>query len=153
MQPIAVPVETAGVFVITIVAAGQTPPTQLSALMTTPMINCRILPNYDYSRFYTIVNGKPVATAALDFSVLYAEVFRNYYLLYPAMSQVMNLSDPTVWQGSILTDPNYGLKTRISESSWDKPIYMPRTRDLSRTRRELVQAYCDKYGSPTSSKP
>lgn len=150
--PLTVPVDTAGVFILTIATPGQTPEQvndMLGDMMVAPMINCRILPNYDYSRYYTMVNGEPVATAALDFNVLYAEVFRNYYLLYPAMSQIIPMNDPNQWIGPTC----YALLDRVSEAAWDGFNCMPRTRDLSQTRRWLVQAYAVKYATMSPNEP
>lgn len=145
--PLTVPVDTAGVFILTMTEPGQTPEQVAdlinNKMMVAPMINCRILPNYDYSRYYTLVVGEPVATPALNFDVLYAEVFRNYYLLYPAMSQIIPMNDPNQWIGPTC----FTLLDRVSEPVWDTFNCMPRTRDLSQTRRWLVQAYAKKYAT------
>jgi hypothetical protein len=81
----------------------------------------------------------------LTFDVVYQKVLRTYYLLYPIMNLVFPLnseSDVARAAQAILrlTDPK----------QWMSSGYMPRTRDMSASRRTLVQAWCRKVlaGSP-----
>lgn len=114
------------------------------ALMTVPLIALRILPNdKDYSSYYDGSNP-PVGNASLDFDVIYNEVFRNYYLLYPAMNQQVPLNDASYWQDPVMAG---ALLQRTQFSQWMQPTYMPRTRDLSGSRRTLIQAWCRKIMS------
>ena len=145
-DPISIPTDTAGVYILTIteLGASQAGIAQDFNMMTWPMINCRILPNLEYSDYYTFDSqGKPVATEAMDWYALYGEVFRNYYLLYPGMSLVLPLNDPNQWIGPTL----FGLSDRVDPSAWNTMSNMPRTRDMSATRRWLVQAYCNKFAN------
>ena len=75
----------------------------------------------------------------MTFDVVYQKVLRTYYLLYPIMSLVFPLnSEPDVAKNAraILhwTDPK----------QWMLSGYMPRTRDMSASRRTLLQAWCRK---------
>lgn len=145
-DPISIPTDTAGVYILTITELGASPDSiaQNFNMMTWPMINCRILPNLEYSDYYTFDSqGKPVATEAMDWYALYGEVFRNYYLLYPGMSLILPLNDPNQWIGPTL----FVLLDRVDPSAWNTMSNMPRTRDMSATRRWLVQAYCNKFAN------
>jgi hypothetical protein len=114
------------------------------------MINLRILPNdRDYSRYYIDPSvPQPVGNDSLTFDVIYSEVLRNYYLLYPAMSLRIPLNDPEQW-----ADPEMAgrMMQRIQKTWFDKAEYMPRTRDLSESRRTLLQAWCLKFLTPPTS--
>src|SRR5258708_1836829 len=110
-------------------------------LMTAPLVCMRILPNADYSAYFDASQPQPVGTAALDFNVIYKEILQNYYLLYPAMSQQVPLNDPSYWQDPVMATT---LLNRVDFSQWMQPTYMPRTRDLSSSRRKLIQAWCRK---------
>lgn len=107
------------------------------------MINLRILPNdRDYAQYYVPGSNPPVGNDQLTFDVVYAEVLRNYYLLYPAMSKRVPLNDPSYW-----ADPEMAMRLyqRTQLSWWNRVEYMPRTRDLSNTRRTLLQAWALKF--------
>jgi hypothetical protein len=76
---------------------------------------------------------------ALTFDVVYQKVLRTYYLLYPIMNLVFPLNSESVVAGSAqailrVTDP----------AKWMSNSYMPRTRDMSASRRTLLQAWCRK---------
>jgi hypothetical protein len=142
---IAVPTGVAGTFIVTIAPHGSTAAQVVQALnnlATAPMINIRILPNIEYADLFTFdADGKPAATPAMNFQALYQRVFRNYFLLYPAMNEVIALNDPQMWVGAGL----HHLLDRVDTKSWPSFKNMPRTRDLSATRRWLIQAYCHKF--------
>ncbi|HEX6912780.1 MAG TPA: hypothetical protein VF142_20400, partial [Longimicrobium sp.] len=107
------------------------------------MINLRILPNdVDYTQYYVPGTSPPVGNERLTFDVVYAQVLRNYYLLYPAMSKRVPLNDPSYWE-----DPEMAMRLfqRTQLSWWGRSEYMPRTRDLSDSRRALLQAWTLKY--------
>lgn len=106
-----------------------------------PSISLRILPNdEDFSQYYVDPSAaEPVGNEQLTFDVLYAKVLRTYYLLFPAMNQIFPLNDEqkvTKMAPAILrvTDP----------SKWMQTGFMPRTRDMSASRRTLLQAWCRK---------
>lgn len=143
-QSISLPVGSAGNRLITAVPSSYPPPPSSYAnfpMNYAPIINIRILPNdKDYSQYYVDPNAaQPVGNALLTFDVIYDEVLRNYYLLYPAMSLRVPLNDPQYWD-----DPEMArrMATRISMPMWCTAEAMPRTRDLSDTRRTLLTAWC-----------
>jgi hypothetical protein len=107
-----------------------------------PAISLRILPNdEDFSQYYVDPNAKdPVGNAQLTFDVVYQKVLRTYYLLYPIMNLMafpLNSEDAVKRNAKQIiqaTDPKL----------WMKLAYMPRTRDMSASRRTLLQAWCRK---------
>jgi hypothetical protein len=90
----------------------------------------RVLPYDDYTE---------LADEDVTFRFVYAEVLRAYKLVYPAMSQHLDLADPTLW-----TTPSaaHYLKRVIQPELWHTPVAMPRTRDLAATRRQLLERFC-----------
>jgi hypothetical protein len=153
-EPIVVDTSQPGNFLFTFSVSGRAtpgsteyPPQSYSTFMNPPFItnapsiSLRILPNdEDFSRYYVDPSAaEPVGNALLTFDVLYDKVLRTYYLLYPAMNGVFPLnSEQAVAQkaGAILqvTDP----------AIWMSIDYMPRTRDMSASRRRLLRAWCRK---------
>jgi hypothetical protein len=77
--------------------------------------------------------------------VIYQEVLRNYYLLYPGMNAVIPLNDPQQWEDAEMAGR---LWQHTQKSWWNQYGYMPRTRDLSQTRRTLLHAWARKYFQP-----
>lgn len=149
-QPLTVDVSKPGNRLYTFTLEGQhVPPEEYGklSLMTVPMINLRILPNNtDYSRYYKDPSAvPPVGNDSLTFEVIYEEVLRNYYLLYPGMSQRIPLNDPENWSDA---DMAGRLMQRTQKSWFGNSEYMPRTRDLSASRRTLLQAWCLKFLTP-----
>ena len=132
----------------------QAPPPSWAAflftiLMTnTTTISLRILPNnVDFTPYYTIVNGKPVGNSsgpnALTFDYVYSNVLQTYYLLFPAMDPyVMLNSEHDVNQHA------QDILDAIDLSVWMTPHFMPRTRDMSQSRRILLEAYCNMVKAP-----
>lgn len=120
------------------------PPLQYGSLPLAyaSMINLRILPNADYTQYYVPGTNPPVGNERLTFDVVYEQVLRNYYLLYPAMSKRVPLNDPSYW-----ADPEMAMRLfqRTQLSWWGKAEYMPRTRDLSSSRRALLQAWALRF--------
>lgn len=124
------------------------PPTWNAFLMTilmtnTTTISLRILPNgVDFTPYYTIVNGKPVGNSsgpnALTFPFVYTNVLQTYYLLFPAMDPYVLLNG----EESVNTNAQ-SILDAISPSAWMTPHFMPRTRDMSQSRRTLLEAYCN----------
>ncbi len=141
-QAISIPVDQPSLSILTIREIGD-PPGDNFSIMTNPMINIRTLPNQEYNEYYTFENGKPVATAAMSWYTLYNEVFRNYYLLYPGMSKIIPLNDPNQWIGPTL----FVLQDRIKTEAWNTMFNMARTRDVSATRRWLMEAYIGKFAN------
>lgn len=182
-QPLAVDPQLNGNRLYTFVVEGQAPPPGFSGIRTyttqsdppapaaplypplsyvtlgtsfswVPMINLRLLPNdEDYSGYYVPGSNPPVGNERLTWDVIYDTVLRNYYLLYPGMSQRVPLNDPSYW-----TDPDMARRMyqRMQASWWGRSEYMPRTRDLSRSRRTLLQAWalkCMQGGSAPAPAP
>jgi hypothetical protein len=111
-----------------------------------PSLSVRILPNdEDFSQYYVDpAADEPVGNELLTFDVLYEKVLRTYYLLYPAMNKRFPLnseSEVTKMAGAILQ--------RTELSLWMKTTYMPRTRDMSASRRKLLRAWCRKVAPPS----
>jgi hypothetical protein len=108
-----------------------------------PLISLRILPNdEDFSRYYVDPSSpEPVGNALLTFDVVYAKVLRTYYLLFPAMNKVfaLNSEDEVKPFADAIVD-------RTNMKHWMTTKYMPRTRDLSQSRKTLLQAWCRKVG-------
>jgi hypothetical protein len=105
-----------------------------------PSISVRILPNdLDFSQYYVNpLAEEPVGNEQLTFEVLYANVLQTYYLLYPAMNQQIALNSATAVQQNASA-----ILERTDLSLWMTTKYMPRTRDLSFTRRRLLRAFCN----------
>jgi hypothetical protein len=141
-------VTTAGTNVVGVFFKGKTPlmggPFEEQGkldYMVNPLVYIRKLPNEDFSRYYEQpVASPPVGNETLHFGVIYEKIFRNYFLLYPVMSQMVPMNDPQEW-----ANPNMAKKLleRIENTNWLSYQYMPRTRDLSRSRTELLQAFCN----------
>jgi hypothetical protein len=148
-QPLQVDTSQPGNFLVTfsIGAAAGFPPKNYNTFMgppyitNAPSISLRILPNdEDFSRYYVDPGAKePVGNAKLTFDVVYQKVLRTYYLLYPVMNGVFQLNSESDVAGNAqgilkLTDPKFWMSRR----------YMPRTRDMSASRRTLLRAWCRK---------
>ena len=150
-QPIVVDTSHPGNFLLTFSVNADVPPCfpphSYSTFMNPPFItnapsiSLRILPNdEDFSQYYVDPGSPaPVGNDRLTFEVLYEKVLRTYYLLYPVMIPFVRLNseqDVAKAARAIL---------RVTDSSiWMTDEYMPRTRDMSRTRITLLQAWCRK---------
>jgi hypothetical protein len=93
-------------------------------------VEVRVLPYDDYSK---------ITKDQLTWELIYAEIFRYYHLILPAMSKRLDMSDPTVWQTP--TAARYVMRM-TDRDLWGYYNYMPRTRDLSKYRRELLWRFC-----------
>ena len=113
-------------------------------LTNAPSISLRILPNdEDFSKYYVPNAAEALGNDKLTFEVVYQKVLRTYYLLYPAMSMLPLNNEAACTQAA-----NAILK-RIDPSQWMSKGYMPRTRDMSASRRTLLQAWCRKVRGDT----
>jgi len=158
-QPIQVDARQPGNFLFTFSVEGATdpgvPPTSYNTFMNPPFItnapsiSLRILPNdEDFSGYYEPNISPPVGNKDLTWDVVYQKVLRTYYLLYPVMNQFLRLNcEKTVRGGAStilqVTDP----------AQWMSTSYMPRTRDMSASRRTLLQAWCRKVLKPHAGGP
>jgi hypothetical protein len=80
-----------------------------------------------------------VGNAQLTFDVVYQKVLRTYYLLYP----IMNLVIPLNSEARVATAARAILRM-TDPKVWMSSQFMPRTRDMSASRRTLLQAWCRK---------
>jgi hypothetical protein len=106
-----------------------------------PSISLRILPNdEDFSSYYVDPGAKdPVGNDRLTFDVVFQKVLRTYYLLYPVMNSVFPLnSEADVAQRA------QGILRVTDPKQWMSLSFMPRTRDMSASRRTLLHAWCRK---------
>lgn len=147
-QPISVKTDLPGNFLFTFTVQGQAaPPQSYTTFMNPPyitnwpQISLRILPNMeDFSPYFvdpTIAD--PVGNDQLTFDVVYQKVLRTYYLLYPAMNLIFPLND----EASVAQYAQPILQaTSTKPANWMSAGYMPRTRDMSNSRRILLRAWC-----------
>lgn len=110
-------------------------------LTNSPSISLRILPNdEDFSRYYVDPEVRePIGNDLLTFDVVFAKVLRTYYLLYPAMDQVFPLNSEAA-----VAKNAQGILQVTHPALWMSIHYMPRTRDMSNSRRTLLRAWCRK---------
>jgi hypothetical protein len=154
-QPLQVDTSQPGNFLFTfgIGAPAGFPPKSYNTFMlppyitNAPSISLRILPNdEDFSRYYVDATApEPKGNAQLTFDVVYQKVLRTYYLLYPIMNLVFPLNSEAACKANAaailaVTDPKL----------WMTIDFMPRTRDMSASRRTLLQAWCRKVHAPPS---
>jgi hypothetical protein len=95
----------------------------------------RILP-YDKAAAAIAASKEPI-----DYATIYQHVLRYYALILPAMAKrlEMTANAEDLWMSP--TAARYLLRT-TSLDLWNHWAYMPRTRDLSETRRELLRRFC-----------
>ncbi|HUP61512.1 MAG TPA: hypothetical protein VNA69_13950 [Thermoanaerobaculia bacterium] len=155
-QPISVDTSLSGNFTFTFTVGDQAPPPSsynaflnppFTILTNAPQICLRILPNdEDFSRYYVDPSApEPVGNDSLTFDIVFATVLRTYYLLYPIMNSFFALNSETDVQQNAS-----GIIARTDPALWMSTKYMPRTRDMSASRRTLLQAWCRKV-APVSS--
>jgi hypothetical protein len=126
---------------------GNYPPKSYSTFMNPPFItnapsiSLRILPNdEDFSQYYVDPDAAdPVGNELLTFDLLYEKVLRTYYLLYPVMIPYVQLnSEKSVRENA------QGVLQTTDPAKWMTIDYMPRTRDMSSSRLNLLRAWCRK---------
>ncbi|HWM93397.1 MAG TPA: hypothetical protein VN493_21730 [Thermoanaerobaculia bacterium] len=155
-QPISVDMSQPGDFLFTFTAEGQPPPPPSYAVFANPpatsanppfitnwpQISLRILPNAEdgFSQYFVDATAaKPVGNDQLTFDVVYQNVLRTYYLLYPVMKKFVVLND----ESSVSKNASSILQAiDPAPANWMSSNYMPRTRDMSSTRRLLLSAWC-----------
>jgi hypothetical protein len=147
-DPIVVDTSQPGNFLITFSIEGNDDPPKRYLdfqnppyITNNPVISLRILPNtVDFSEYYVDPGAaKPVGNEKLTFDIVYRHSLRTYYLLYPAMNQVFPLND----EASVMKMAG-AILARTESSLWMTSKYMPRTRDLSHSRKTLLRAWCRK---------
>ncbi len=151
-QPLVVDTSQPGNFLFTFsIDAAEAPPTSYNTFMNppyitnNPAISLRILPNsVDFSQYYVDPHAaEPVGNDSLTFDVVYQHVLRTYYLLYPSMNKVFPLNSQ-----SEVAKHAWAILERTQQSKWMANGYMPRTRDMSISRRTLLRAWCRKVLPP-----
>ena len=105
-----------------------------------PSISLRILPNdEDFSSYYIDpADSKPVGNEQLTFDVVYQKVLRTYYLLYP----IMNIAAFPLNSETQVAANASAILTATDPKFWMSIHFMPRTRDMSASRRTLLAAWC-----------
>jgi hypothetical protein len=145
------------VFTFNIGDGDESPPPNYGAfsgppwVTNSPSISLRILPNdEDFSRYYVDPTAaEPVGNDQLTFDVVYAKVLRTYYLLFPAMNRFIPLNSETDVAAAARA-----ILAMTDVSQWMTTSYMPRTRDLSASRKQLLRAWCHKVvAAPPKSPP
>ena len=103
-------------------------------------MSLRILPNdEDFSKYYVDPAApQPVGNDHLTFDVVYQKVLRTYYLLYP----IMNLAAFPLNSEAQCKQNAAAILQLTDPAQWMSIDYMPRTRDMSASRRTLLQAWC-----------
>jgi hypothetical protein len=135
-----------GNLLFTFIVGSDQPPQNYAAfsfppwITNAPSISVRILPNKDYSQYYVDPSAAdPVGNDQLTWDVVYTEVLRTYYLLFPAMNNYIMLNSEQAVSAAA------GAILYVTEmSSWMTTGYMPRTRDMSASRKQLLRAWCRK---------
>ena len=89
----------------------------------------RVLPKDDF---------RGVPDDQITFAFVYDNVLRYYHLLHPAMDGILDLSA----EHKVKEQANR-IWTRIRDTAWDGPHYMPRTRKLSAGKVALLLRWCD----------
>ena len=92
--------------------------------------NVWVLPTDDYST---------VNDSELTFQLLYEEVLKYYYLFYPSMNTYIKFSD----ENKLKFKAQF-VRERIDAKFFESWSYMPRTRELSAGKRQLLKRWCDK---------
>lgn len=139
-----------GNLLFTFIIGDQQPPENYATfsnppwITNAPSISVRILPNEDYSKYYVDPSAAdPVGNDLLTWDVVYAEVLRTYYLLYPAMNKYIQLNSEQAVSAAASS-----ILYVTEMSNWMTTGYMPRTRDMSVSRKQLLRAWCRKVSSP-----
>lgn len=154
-DPIVVDTSQPGNFLITFsTEPSEVPPPSYLEFMNAPyitnlpLISLRILPNtVDFSQYYVDPTvPEPVGNELLTFDVVYQNVLRTYYLLFPVMSMYIQLNSE-----QSMTTVAPAILARTDTALWMTKQYMPPTRDMSLSRRTLLRAWCRKVMAAKSA--
>lgn len=77
----------------------------------------------------------------MTWSLVYREIFEYYYCLYPATDRFVRLDDEQAVRAA-----GPAILARMDPALADRWAYMPRTRELSRGKRELFRRWLDLQG-------
>lgn len=97
----------------------------------------RSYPNDDYS-------AQRDPSGNYSWELVYNEVLRYYYVVFPAMNVRIPLNQEKV----VCVFENVSIRKRISRQLISTSIAMPITRDMSRGKRELLTTFLENYNSP-----
>ena len=83
-------------------------------------------------------------SSPITWDVVYNNVFRLFKVLYPVMDAVIpftqaNWSDPFILNKMLVL---------MADSNWNKPLYMPLTRDLSAPQQQLLKMWANQIINP-----
>lgn len=99
-------------------------------------VNLRVLPQDDFSAY---LNADGTAKQTIPWDYLYDKVLRYYNLIFPAMGLHVPFTEKSWIEMAAV------IYQRVDPAMWPSVLYMPRTRDLSETRRQLIRAWCKQY--------
>jgi hypothetical protein len=101
-----------------------------------------IYASYANVRVFPLDNYDEVPDEDLTWPFIYEQIFRYFYLLYPAMSiQGFPLNNQTAIERRAPI-----IKTMVSTALAESSVAMPITRDLSPGKRKLLLRWCDLVG-------
>ncbi len=98
----------------------------------------RVHPHKDFSKY--IDKNRPDYTPP-TFDVVYEEVFKLYDVVYPVMALILPFTEE-VWNNGTMAGM---VLQRTDPKLWNNVLYMPRSRELSRCQRELLQAWANTF--------
>ncbi|MBY6262696.1 hypothetical protein EI613_12365 [Azospirillum sp. 412522] len=73
------------------------------------------------------------------FSIMYENVLRYFYVAYPVMQGIVDFSNYNIMTSRMVLQQ---LQTLTSKDKWRDFDYMPRTRELTDARRDLLHRWC-----------
>ncbi len=83
----------------------------------------------------------------LTWEVVFDNVFSLYKALYPVMDKAVPFTQANWSDASLLAK----MLKLIADESWNKPLYMPVTRDLSAPQQQLLQMWADQITHQSSN--
>ena len=86
-------------------------------------------------------------TSPLTWEVVFDNVFSLFKVLYPVMDRIVPFTEKN-WSSPFILSK---MKTLISETNWNQPLYMPVTRDLSEPQVQLLQMWIDQITNSTTN--
>jgi len=88
----------------------------------------RVLPNDNYDN---------IPDSQITWDLVYREVMRFYYLIYPGMFARLDLQNESTARSFASV-----IRAFTAKNTWDSTSYMPVTRELSDGKRKLLQRWC-----------
>lgn len=109
--------------------------------MNTSMIVLRTLSSEPQLSDY--LNG----TLPITWDVVFNNVFSLFKIIYPVMDAIIPFTQKN-WSDPFILNK---MKTLTADTSWNQPLYMPVTRDLSDPQKQLLQMWADQILNPDSN--